>query len=184
VGHRGASVIGFRSSMAGIFKCCCWVLPCSSEPGCRRCWCAHLRGVEVRSDEVLLADGFALDRMMSNRRCRRAAALPTSACWRRLSWAALSVDAWRWHTAVVRSCPPHRGGLGLGDGQGAAAVRLEMTCQVKRPTIAPIRQVVSVPDAIDFSPSELISSRRSGAMVPSPPTMMPRLPKLAKPHIA
>ncbi len=52
------------------------------------------------------------------------------------------------------------------------------------PTIAPIRHVVSVPETIDFSPSELISSRRCGAMVPSPPIMMPRLPKLAKPHIA
>jgi hypothetical protein len=30
----------------------------------------------------------------------------------------------------------------------------------------------------------LISARRSGAMVPRPPIMMPRLPKLAKPHIA
>src|SRR5450755_691615 len=56
--------------------------------------------------------------------------------------------------------------------------------QLNTPTIAPIRQVVSVPDTIDFNPSELISSRRSGAMVPRPPIMMPRLPKLAKPHIA
>src|SRR2546430_10456282 len=55
---------------------------------------------------------------------------------------------------------------------------------VSTPTIAPIRQVVSVPDTIDFNPSELISPRRSGAMVPRPPIMMPRLPKLAKPHIA
>src|SRR6266576_790499 len=56
--------------------------------------------------------------------------------------------------------------------------------QLNTPTIAPIRQVVSVPDTIDFNPSELISSRRCGAMVPRPPIMMPRLPKLAKPHIA
>src|SRR5260221_6200791 len=55
---------------------------------------------------------------------------------------------------------------------------------VNTPTIAPIRQVVSVPETIDFNPSELISSRRCGAMVPRPPIMMPRLPKLAKPHIA
>src|ERR1700716_1401301 len=59
-----------------------------------------------------------------------------------------------------------------------------MTDYVNTPTIAPIRQVVSVPDTIDFNPSALISSRRSGAIVPSPPIMMPRLPKLAKPHIA
>ena len=39
-------------------------------------------------------------------------------------------------------------------------------------------------ETIDFTPSELISARRSGAMVPRPPIMMPRLPKLAKPHIA
>ncbi len=56
--------------------------------------------------------------------------------------------------------------------------------QLNTPTIAPIRQVVSVPETIDFNPSALISSRRSGAMVPRPPIMMPRLPKLAKPHIA
>jgi hypothetical protein len=43
------------------------------------------------------------------------------------------------------------------------------------PTIAPIKHVVSVPDAIDFSTSALISSRRSGAITPRPP-------KLAKPH--
>src|SRR6202022_2928671 len=55
---------------------------------------------------------------------------------------------------------------------------------VNTPTIAPIRQVVSVPETTDFNPSELISSRRCGAMVPRPPIMMPRLPKLAKPHIA
>src|SRR5262249_36733361 len=55
---------------------------------------------------------------------------------------------------------------------------------VNTPTIAPIRHVVIVPDTIDFSPSALISSRRSGAMVPRPPIMMPRLAKLAKPHIA
>ena len=59
-----------------------------------------------------------------------------------------------------------------------------MTLHVSTPTIAPIRQVVSVPETIDFNPSELISSRRYGSMVPRPPTMMPRLPKLAKPHIA
>src|ERR1700730_1673187 len=58
------------------------------------------------------------------------------------------------------------------------------TAHVNTPTIAPIRQVVSVPETIDFKPSELISSRRSGAMVPRPPIMMPRLPTLAKPHIA
>src|SRR5262249_27101104 len=55
---------------------------------------------------------------------------------------------------------------------------------VSTPTIAPIKHVVIVPETIDFTPSALISSRRSGAMVPSPPIMMPRLPKLAKPHIA
>ena len=55
---------------------------------------------------------------------------------------------------------------------------------VSTPTIAPIRQVASVPDTIDFSPSETTSSRRSGAMVASPAIMMPSEPKLAKPHMA
>src|SRR6478735_8206779 len=48
----------------------------------------------------------------------------------------------------------------------------------KKKTIAHIRHVVSVPETIDFTPSELISPRLSGAMVPRPPIMMPRLPKL------
>ena len=41
-----------------------------------------------------------------------------------------------------------------------------MTSYVSTPTIAPIKHVVSVPDTIDFNPSALISSRRSGAIVP------------------
>ena len=65
-----------------------------------------------------------------------------------------------------------------------ASPRNDAPRHVSTPTIAPIRQVVIVPETIDFTPSELISSRRSGAMVPRPPIMMPRLAKLAKPHIA
>src|SRR5215467_2053301 len=53
---------------------------------------------------------------------------------------------------------------------------------VSAPTMAPIRHVDSVPDTIDLNPSDTTSSRRSGAMVARPPIMMPRLPKLAKPH--
>src|SRR5947199_9089755 len=92
----------------------------------------------------------------------------------------------RWRYSLgVGSRTSHRGGIRLCDGPaGADAGPPAMTRYVNTPTIAPIRQVVSVPDTIDFNPSELISSRRSGAMVPSPPIMMPRLPKLAKPHIA
>jgi hypothetical protein len=56
--------------------------------------------------------------------------------------------------------------------------------QLSTPTIAPMRHVASVPDTIDFSPSETMSSRRSGAMVAMPPIMIPSEPKLAKPHIA
>ena len=81
--------------------------------------------------------------------------------------------------AVMRTRPSFRAPSEPGIG-----FRAEMTRHVSTPTIAPIRQVVSVPDTIDFNPSELISSRRCGAMVPRPPIMMPRLPKLAKPHIA
>src|SRR5882672_1557189 len=76
-------------------------------------------------------------------------------------------------------------GISRFRGQRSASPRNDgVDHVVNTPTIAPIRQVVSVPDTIDFSPSELISSRRCGAMVPRPPIMMPRLPKLAKPHIA
>src|SRR5215510_4300168 len=56
--------------------------------------------------------------------------------------------------------------------------------QVSTPTIAPITQVAIVPETIDLRPSESTSSRRSGAMVPSPAIMMPSEPKLAKPHMA
>ena len=54
----------------------------------------------------------------------------------------------------------------------------------RMPTIAPNRQVASVPETMDFTPSETTSSRRAGAMVARPPIMIPKLPKFAKPHIA
>src|SRR5882724_12234933 len=89
------------------------------------------------------------------------------------------VDA-RHRRQVYAVCAKQTAMAGHDEIVNAAASRL----YVSIPTIAPIRQVVSVPETIDFNPSELISSRRSGAMVPRPPIMMPRLPKLAKPHIA
>ena len=52
------------------------------------------------------------------------------------------------------------------------------------PTTAPLMQVASVPDRIERRPSATISARRSGTIAPMPPIRMPRLPKLAKPHIA
>ena len=64
-------------------------------------------------------------------------------------------------------------------GTAAQSVRY-----VSNPTIAPISRVASVPETIDFNPSERTSLLRSGASVVSPPIMMPTLPKLAKPHIA
>ncbi len=54
----------------------------------------------------------------------------------------------------------------------------------KKPTIAPSRQVVSVPETIDFGPSERMSARRLGAITDNPAIMMPSEPKLAKPHMA
>ena len=68
--------------------------------------------------------------------------------------------------------------------KGYALHRVRDADYVSTPTIAPIKHVTSVPEMIDFNPSALISPRRSGAMVPRPPIMMPRLAKLAKPHIA
>ena len=56
--------------------------------------------------------------------------------------------------------------------------------QLKTPTIAPNKHVVSVPETIDFKPSDTTSSRFCGHMVESPAIMMPSEPKLAKPHIA
>ena len=64
------------------------------------------------------------------------------------------------------------------------AARAAGSVQFSTPTIAPIRQVASVPDTIDLSPSDTMSSRRSGTIVAMPPIMMPSEPKLAKPHIA
>jgi hypothetical protein len=55
---------------------------------------------------------------------------------------------------------------------------------LRTPTIAPNKHVVSVPDTIDFKPSDTTSSRFSGHMVESPAIMMPSEPKLAKPHMA
>lgn len=52
------------------------------------------------------------------------------------------------------------------------------------PTTAPSRHVASVPETMDLMPSDTTSSRRFGAIVPSPPIRMPRLPKFAKPHMA
>jgi len=62
--------------------------------------------------------------------------------------------------------------------------RLSRRRHANAPMIAPIRQVERVPETIDLKPSEITSSRRSGAIVASPPIMIPRLPKLAKPHSA
>src|SRR5258706_3253905 len=56
--------------------------------------------------------------------------------------------------------------------------------QYNMPTTEPATQVASVPDTMVFPPSETTSSGDSGAMVPSPPIIIPRLPKLAKPHSA
>ena len=52
------------------------------------------------------------------------------------------------------------------------------------PATAPLMQVASVPDRIERMPSATTSCRRSGTMTPSPPIMIPRLPKFAKPHNA
>ena len=52
------------------------------------------------------------------------------------------------------------------------------------PTTAPLMHVAIVPVRIERSPSDTISGRRSGTIAPIPPIRMPRLPKLAKPHIA
>ena len=54
----------------------------------------------------------------------------------------------------------------------------------RRPMTAPLMQVAMVPARIDLTPSATISWRRSGTIAPMPPIRMPRLPKLANPHIA
>jgi hypothetical protein len=63
-------------------------------------------------------------------------------------------------------------------------IRETVLSYVSIPTIAPSKHVVSVPDTIDFKPSDTTSSRFSGHMVESPAIMMPSEPKLAKPHMA
>jgi hypothetical protein len=84
----------------------------------------------------------------------------------------------------IPGCKP-RPSRGSGFRARGLRPRPEMTSyQCSNPTIAPISSVVSVPDRIDFMPSERTSARRSGAITERPPIMMPRLPKLAKPHIA
>ena len=56
--------------------------------------------------------------------------------------------------------------------------------QKSAPTIAPMKQVASVPATSDLSPRPTISGRRAGHIVARPPIMIPSEPKLAKPHIA
>ena len=52
------------------------------------------------------------------------------------------------------------------------------------PTQAAVMQVASVPDISERLPSSTISARRCGHIAFRPPTMMPRLPRLANPHNA
>jgi len=52
------------------------------------------------------------------------------------------------------------------------------------PTTVPVMQVARVPAIMERNPRDTISSRFSGAIVPMPPIMMPRLPGLANPHMA
>jgi hypothetical protein len=83
--------------------------------------------------------------------------------------------------------PVNAGGYWVPAFAGTTTEATQACCadhQCNSPTIAPISSVVSVPDTIDFNPSASTSSRRSGAITLKPPIMMPRLPKLAKPHIA
>ena len=87
------------------------------------------------------------------------------------------------------SCSATRRSISAERAQGARRTTPRVrawpgACYVSTPTMAPIRQVAIVPDTIDLRPSESTSSRRSGAMVPSPAIMMPSEPKLAKPHMA
>jgi hypothetical protein len=54
----------------------------------------------------------------------------------------------------------------------------------RNPAQAAVMQVASVPARFDFIPSPTISARRSAPSHPCRRSVMPRLPKLAKPHIA
>ena len=51
-------------------------------------------------------------------------------------------------------------------------------------TTVPVIQVDRVPATMERKPNETIASRLSGAIVPMPPIIIPRLPGLAKPHMA
>ena len=55
---------------------------------------------------------------------------------------------------------------------------------VSSPTTAAVIMVDSVPEIIVLAPRLATSARRSGTIAAMPPIMMPRLPKLAKPHRA
>src|SRR5689334_23725141 len=59
-----------------------------------------------------------------------------------------------------------------------------INAQKIKATLAAVKHVASVPATIDFMPRATTSARRSGHIVPRPPIMMPRLPKLAKPQSA
>ena len=55
---------------------------------------------------------------------------------------------------------------------------------VMAPTTAAVIMVASVPEMSVLAPRLTISARRAGTIATMPPIMMPRLPKLAKPHSA
>ena len=91
-------------------------------------------------------------------------------------------DSRRWRCRRRRRCGRCglcRGERGKNEQRGG-----DDATQFSTPTIAPSRQVVSVPETIDLPPSEMMSARRSGAITVSPAIMMPSEPKLAKPHMA
>ena len=55
---------------------------------------------------------------------------------------------------------------------------------VKIPAMVPVKQVAKVPAISDLGASAIISCLRLGHILERPAIIMPRLPKLAKPHIA
>ena len=74
--------------------------------------------------------------------------------------------------------------VGYVIGAPVRRVHIDHGVCARSPATAPLRHVAIVPEMIERKPNAVISRRRSGTMALSPPTRMPRDPKLAKPQSA
>ena len=74
--------------------------------------------------------------------------------------------------------------MSSADSMGVLVAVIWRLPGVMAPTMAAVMRVASVPETMVLAPRPTISARRAGTIAAMPPIIMPRLPKLAKPHSA